>query len=91
MVHLVEKFSGVLDFSGVMDGENMYECIAAAPNGELFYTPSDVDRVLEIDPEAGTVTKISEVLDGDGKYGCIACASSGKLYAVPYCTLRCWR
>merc|ERR1719223_930740 len=66
-----------------MEGLGKFVCIAAA-DGKLYAPPCNARQALEIDPKAGTVTKIGHAIEGDEKYECIVAGSNGKLYAAPY-------
>lgn len=64
-----------------------YACVCAAPGGKLYAPPFNCERVLEIDPAAGTARPIGETFtkasSGTMQYLVMVAARNGRLYAPP--------
>merc|ERR1712066_726171 len=74
-------------------GNTLYQTSVLAGNGKIYAAPYNANKVLMIDPEAGTTQLIGEVLDKDNHPGSLGSwlfttsvvAGNGKIYAPP-CT-----
>ena len=55
-----------------------------APNGKIYYAPTNASQILELDPATNTTTLVGSVYSGTNKWVGGVLAPNGKIYFAPH-------